>query len=49
MAADLADTTVRLNVLVPGGANDTVLIPGDVGTEVHARLLDPAIMGPSIV
>ena len=49
MAADLADTTVRPNVLVPSGANDTVLIPGDVGPEVHARLLDPAIMGPSIV
>lgn len=49
MAADLANTTVRLNILLPGGASDTAMIPDDVGPEVRARLLDPAIMGPPIV
>ncbi len=49
MAADLAGTTVRLNVLVPGGATATGMIPEDVSDEVRAGLLDPAIMGPPIV
>lgn len=49
MAADLAATSVRLNVLLPGGATATGMIPDDVSPEVRARLLDPAIMGPPIV
>lgn len=49
MTADLATTSVRLNVLLPGGATATGMIPDDVSSEVRARLLDPAIMGPPIV
>ena len=49
MAADLADTPVTVNLLLPGGATDTGLVPDDTPAETHARLLDPAIMGPPIV
>ncbi|HEX4010933.1 MAG TPA: SDR family oxidoreductase [Solirubrobacteraceae bacterium] len=49
MAADLADTPVRVNLLLPGGATETGMIPEDVPAEARARLLDPAIMGPAIV
>ena len=49
MAEDLAGTSVRLNVLLPGGATATGMIPEDVSDEVRGRLLDPAIMGPPIV
>jgi gluconate 5-dehydrogenase len=49
MAADLADTPVTVNVLLPGGATDTGMIPDDTPAEVRERLLDPAIMGPPIV
>jgi NAD(P)-dependent dehydrogenase (short-subunit alcohol dehydrogenase family) len=49
MAADLADTPVTVNVLLPGGATDTGMVPGDTSVEARERLLDPAIMGPPIV
>jgi len=49
MAADLADTPVTVNILLPGGATATGMIPPDVPSEVRANLLDPAIMGPPIV
>jgi NAD(P)-dependent dehydrogenase (short-subunit alcohol dehydrogenase family) len=49
MAADLADTPVAVNILLPGGATATGMVPDDVGDEVRARLLDPAVMGPPIV
>lgn len=49
MAADLADTPVTVNILLPGGATETGMIPDDVPSELRARLLDPAIMGPPIV
>jgi len=48
MAADLAGTGVTVNLLAPGGATATGMIPDDIGDEVRARLLDPAIMGPPI-
>jgi gluconate 5-dehydrogenase len=38
-----------VNILLPGGATATGMIPDDVSAEVRARLLDPAIMGPPIV
>jgi NAD(P)-dependent dehydrogenase (short-subunit alcohol dehydrogenase family) len=46
MAGDLAGTGVTVNVLLPGGATDTGMLPPDVPRD---RLLDPAIMGPPIV
>jgi gluconate 5-dehydrogenase len=49
MAADLAGTTVTVNILLPGGATATGMIPDDVSPDVRAKLLDPAIMGPPIV
>ena len=49
MAADLADTPVTVNLLLPGGATDTGMIPDDTPAEARERLLDPAIMGPPIV
>jgi gluconate 5-dehydrogenase len=50
MAADLAGTPVSANILLPGGATATGMIPeADVSDEVRASLLDPAIMGPAIV
>jgi gluconate 5-dehydrogenase len=49
MAADLDGTSVSVNILLPGGATATGMIPDDVAAEVRAQLLDPAIMGPPIV
>jgi gluconate 5-dehydrogenase len=49
MAADLAGTPIRANILLPGGATKTGMVPDDIPAEVHGRLLDPAIMGKPIV
>ncbi|MET9486154.1 SDR family oxidoreductase [Nocardia sp. NPDC006630] len=48
MAAELAETPVRVNMLLPGGATATGMVPADAPSEVRARLLDPSIMGPPI-
>lgn len=50
MAADLAETPVTVNTLLPGGrGTHTGMVPPDVPDEVRARLLDPSVMGPPIV
>jgi gluconate 5-dehydrogenase len=49
MAADLAGTPVTANILLPGGATATGMVPDDVSPQTRARLLDPALMGPPIV
>jgi gluconate 5-dehydrogenase len=49
MAADLAGTTVTVNILLPGGATATGMIPDEAAPETTANLLDPSIMGPPIV
>jgi NAD(P)-dependent dehydrogenase (short-subunit alcohol dehydrogenase family) len=49
MSADLADTPVTANILLPGGATATGMIPEEMLDELRANLLDPAIMGPPIV
>ena len=49
MAAELAGTSVTVNLLLPGGATETGMIPDDTPAEARANLLDPAIMGPPIV
>src|ERR1700722_9752959 len=49
MAADLADTPVTANMLLPGGATATGMVPDEMPHERRADLLDPAIMGPPIV
>ena len=47
MAADLADTPVRVNMLLPGGATETGMVPGD--RPAGLTLIDPAVMGPPII
>jgi NAD(P)-dependent dehydrogenase (short-subunit alcohol dehydrogenase family) len=49
IAADLADTPVTANILLPGGATATGMVPAELSDDVWANLLDPAIMGPPIV
>jgi gluconate 5-dehydrogenase len=48
MAADLRGTGVTVNVLLPGGATITGMIPDDLPT-TGPTLLMPAVMGPPIV
>jgi NAD(P)-dependent dehydrogenase (short-subunit alcohol dehydrogenase family) len=49
MAADLQGTPVRANILLPGGATLTGMVPDDVPSEARGQFLDPSIMGPPIV
>jgi len=49
MAADLAGSPVTANVLLPGGATATGMVPDDVSPQTRATRQDPAIMGPPIV
>jgi gluconate 5-dehydrogenase len=49
LAADLAGTPVTANLLLPGGATATGMVPDDAPSEIRSRLLDPSIMGPPIV
>jgi NAD(P)-dependent dehydrogenase (short-subunit alcohol dehydrogenase family) len=49
MAADLADTPVSVNMLLPGGATATGMVPDEMTGEMRSHLLDPAIMGRPIV
>jgi NAD(P)-dependent dehydrogenase (short-subunit alcohol dehydrogenase family) len=48
MAADLRDTGVTVNLLLPGGATVTGMLPPEAGTGGHG-FLEPAVMGPPIV
>jgi gluconate 5-dehydrogenase len=48
MAADLAGSGVTVNILLPGGATYTGMIPDDFPPEQRAHLLDPAVMGPPV-
>jgi NAD(P)-dependent dehydrogenase (short-subunit alcohol dehydrogenase family) len=49
MAADLEGTAVTVNLLAPGGATATGMVPDDLPEQARAGLLDPAIMGAPIV
>ena len=49
MAADLAGTAVTVNIVLPGGATATGMIPDGAPPEIRANLLDPSIMGAPIV
>jgi NAD(P)-dependent dehydrogenase (short-subunit alcohol dehydrogenase family) len=47
MAADLRDTGVTVNLLLPGGATVTGMLPA--GALPHSQgLLEPAVMGPPV-
>jgi gluconate 5-dehydrogenase len=49
MAADLTDTPVTANILLPGGPTVTGMIPDEMRAELRANLLDPTVMGAPIV
>lgn len=49
MAEDLAPYGVSVNLLLPGGATDTGMIPPGLADESRAALLSPEVMGPPIV
>jgi NAD(P)-dependent dehydrogenase (short-subunit alcohol dehydrogenase family) len=48
MAADLAGTAVTANILLPGGATATGMIPDGLPPEIRSHLLDPAVMAEPI-
>jgi NAD(P)-dependent dehydrogenase (short-subunit alcohol dehydrogenase family) len=48
MAADLRDTGVTVNLLLPGGATITGMVPPEAVAEGRG-LLEPVVMGPPIV
>jgi NAD(P)-dependent dehydrogenase (short-subunit alcohol dehydrogenase family) len=48
MAADLRGTPVTVNMLLPGGATRTGMVPDDLAAAAPG-LLEPEIMGPPIV
>jgi NAD(P)-dependent dehydrogenase (short-subunit alcohol dehydrogenase family) len=48
MAADLRDTGVTVNLLLPGGRTLTGMLPPEEVPDAHGYL-DPAVMGPPIV
>ena len=49
MAQDLAGTPVTVNMLLPGGATRTGMIPKDIPPELDAKLLSPKIMDRPII
>jgi NAD(P)-dependent dehydrogenase (short-subunit alcohol dehydrogenase family) len=49
MAADLEGTPVTVNILLPGGATVTGMLPDEIPEQLRSRLLHPAIMGGPIV
>jgi gluconate 5-dehydrogenase len=48
MAADLRDTGVTVNMLLPGGATATGMLPDDARS-AGREFLEPSVMGPPIV
>lgn len=49
MTEDLRAERVAVNMLLPGGATDTGMIPDDLTPEARSQLLSASIMGPPIV
>lgn len=48
-AQELEGTGITLNVLLPGGATDTGMIPDSLPESMRDKLIDPAVMGPPAV
>jgi gluconate 5-dehydrogenase len=48
MAADLRDHRIWVNVLLPGGATRSGMVPDDVPPPVRDRLLEPSVMAEPI-
>jgi NAD(P)-dependent dehydrogenase (short-subunit alcohol dehydrogenase family) len=49
MAADLDGTGVTVNLLLPGGATETGMLPASEDRPPQLAAIDPAVMGPPIV
>ena len=49
MAADLDGTGITVNILLPGGATETGMLPPAPHRPAQLPVLDPAVMGPPIV
>jgi NAD(P)-dependent dehydrogenase (short-subunit alcohol dehydrogenase family) len=43
-AQDLTPSRIRVNILLPGGATNTGMIPSDTSEDVRTRLIQPEIM-----
>lgn len=43
-AQDLAEAQIRVNVLLPGGATNTGMLPAETPEQLRTRLIQPAIM-----
>jgi len=48
-AQELEGSGVTLNVLLPGGATLTGMIPASLSQQQRSKLLDPSVMGPPAV
>jgi NAD(P)-dependent dehydrogenase (short-subunit alcohol dehydrogenase family) len=48
MAEDLRPQGITVNLLLPGGATATGMIPATIPPAVRERLLPPQVMGPPI-
>ena len=48
-AQDLEGTGITMNLLLPGGATDTGMIPDSFPVAKRKELIDPAVMGPPAV
>ena len=49
LAQDLAGTGITLNILLPGGATNTGMIPDSFPESRRKDLIDPQVMGPPAV
>ena len=49
MAADLRGTGITVNILLPGGATETGMLPPAEDRPAQLAVIDPAVMGPPIV
>jgi 3-oxoacyl-[acyl-carrier protein] reductase len=43
-AQELAGTQIRVNILLPGGATNTGMLPAEIPADLHTRLLQPEII-----
>lgn len=48
-AQELTEARIRVNILLPGGATNTGMVPAETPAEVQARLLQPEIMNAPAV
>jgi gluconate 5-dehydrogenase len=49
MTEDLRPYGIAVNILLPGGATDTGMIPDELADAARRSLLPPEVMGPPVV